>query len=294
MNLSTNLSLACATSFGRQIEISVVGQNVDENAISRLEIKLSQPAEHLEIQVHSCFTSPWKNGFEQKFYLHLQDYFVARGLAPSLDELRQIFVIHDPATGESVQLSDLPIIEDQNVNNLWNYFVQFCQHSPPYGILDIGGRERSGNSPRQYFPENTYQALDIEPGPGVDIIADAHNLDTIESSSCYAVLSLSTFEHLRKPWLVAAEIVRILMPGGLLYVQTHQTIGMHDLPHDYFRFSAAALESLFEFPEVEIVASQLTHPVYILPFITFERHGQHLNSAGYEASVLIARRKAIS
>jgi len=61
-----------------------------------------------------------------------------------------------------------------------------------------------------------------------------------------AVWSNAVFEHLRYPWLVAKEVLKVLKPGGVVFVITHQTFKLHGYPYDYYRFSARALESLFE------------------------------------------------
>ena len=39
--------------------------------------------------------------------------------------------------------------------------------------------------------------------------------------------------------------MKALKPGGLVFVQTHQTFPIHAVPFDYFRFSTDALRSLF-------------------------------------------------
>ena len=45
--------------------------------------------------------------------------------------------------------------------------------------------------------------------------------------------------------MAAVEIARALRPGGLFYVQTHQTFPIHAYPYDYWRFTKEALETLF-------------------------------------------------
>jgi hypothetical protein len=54
------------------------------------------------------------------------------------------------------------------------------------------------------------------------------------------------FEHIRKPWLAAREIAKVLKPGGIVFVQTHQTYPIHADPYDYWRFSREAMETLLD------------------------------------------------
>jgi hypothetical protein len=46
------------------------------------------------------------------------------------------------------------------------------------------------------------------------------------------------------PWKAVVEINQVLKPGGLLCIMTHQTVGMHDLPSDFWRISGDAWQSL--------------------------------------------------
>jgi hypothetical protein len=59
------------------------------------------------------------------------------------------------------------------------------------------------------------------------------------------VFSVSVFEHLMMPWKVAAELSRVMAPGGLVCIQTHQTWPVHDAPWDFWRFSKDSWPALF-------------------------------------------------
>ena len=60
-----------------------------------------------------------------------------------------------------------------------------------------------------------------------------------------AFVAMAVWEHLRRPWLAAEEVARVLAPGGICYIETHQTFPLHGFPHDYFRFSREALAGIF-------------------------------------------------
>jgi len=47
------------------------------------------------------------------------------------------------------------------------------------------------------------------------------------------------------PWKVAVEIARVLRVGGLAYIHTHPSWPLHELPHDFFRFSKFSWSALF-------------------------------------------------
>lgn len=116
-------------------------------------------------------------------------------------------------------------------------------------VLEIGTRRVDGAGPtarRDWARGAKYIGCDFRPGPDVDVVADVETLSgTFAPGSIDAVIACSVFEHVRRPWLAAIEIGKVLRPGGLAYVQTHATFPLHGHPFDYWRFSREALESLF-------------------------------------------------
>jgi SAM-dependent methyltransferase len=91
-----------------------------------------------------------------------------------------------------------------------------------------------------------YILSDFMPGEDVEVVADAEHLsDTFAPGSVDAIIACSVFEHIRRPWLAAAEIGKVLKPGGRVFVQTHLAFPIHAYPHDYWRFTTEALETLF-------------------------------------------------
>ena len=91
-----------------------------------------------------------------------------------------------------------------------------------------------------------FLGTDFLEGEDVDIVADIHKLSEVTGRDRFdAIISCSTFEHIQYPWVAAVEIARALRPGGLFYVQTHQTFPIHAYPHDYWRFTTEALQTLF-------------------------------------------------
>ena len=115
-------------------------------------------------------------------------------------------------------------------------------------VLEVGGR-RLSQCAVELFPEPrfTYHDLDLEasdiPNTIVADITDCR--DAIPDESFDIVLSSDVFEHIDRPWLAAAEIARILKPGGLAITHTLFSWRNHPCPIDYWRFSKECLEFLF-------------------------------------------------
>lgn len=117
-------------------------------------------------------------------------------------------------------------------------------------VVELGTRRVGGAAPttrRDWVPAGVdYIGCDFEAGADVEIVADAESLSqTFGPASIDAVIACSVFEHIRRPWIAAAEIGKVLRPGGQAFIQTHNAFPVHGHPHDYWRFSREALETLF-------------------------------------------------
>jgi SAM-dependent methyltransferase len=119
----------------------------------------------------------------------------------------------------------------------------------PAPVLEIGsflvpGQEAIADL-RGLFPGKSYTGLDIRPGPGVDLVADAEALPQADAS-VGTVLCLNTLEHVPRFWRVFDEIGRVLRPDGALLVSCPFYFHIHRFPKDYWRFTPEALELLLE------------------------------------------------
>ena len=87
---------------------------------------------------------------------------------------------------------------------------------------------------------------------------------------------------------MAVEINKILRIGGIGLIFTHQTIGMHDLPWDFFRFSDNAWHALFnEATGFRIIDKCLDYTQFVLPSIIRNDKIDAEKAAGFEGSVVL-------
>ena len=122
-------------------------------------------------------------------------------------------------------------------------------------ILNVGSGDNFGsgykiwkNVPIQRFDITN---LDIENGPNVDVVGDAHKLP-FEDSSFDIIISQATIEHLHSPILAVSEFYRVLKPGGFIYVEVPFLQGFHADPYDYQRYTLEGLKILFsKFKEIK-------------------------------------------
>ena len=78
----------------------------------------------------------------------------------------------------------------------------------------------------------------------LDVVADAHALPFPDASFDF-VFSLAVFEHLHSPWLAAAEIARVLRPGGRVFTLCAFLQPLHGYPDHYFNTTESGLRRLF-------------------------------------------------
>lgn len=159
-------------------------------------------------------------------------------------------------------------------------------------MLDIGGRARSGVERRQQFPQCDVTTFDIVADPSVDVVGDAHELSHHFAPNWFDLaFCVSVFEHLLMPWKAALEINAVLRQGGVALIHTHQTIGMHDLPWDFWRYSDTAWHGLFNAATgFEVLHTSLQGFMHIVPRAWNDRYRQAEQSGGFEGSTVIVRK----
>lgn len=87
--------------------------------------------------------------------------------------------------------------------------------------------------------------LNIAAFPNVDIVGDAHDLPYGDNAVA-AIHSEAVFEHLADPEKAAAEVARVLQPGGRAFICTPFLQPYHGYPHHYQGFTITGHQHLFE------------------------------------------------
>jgi SAM-dependent methyltransferase len=104
--------------------------------------------------------------------------------------------------------------------------------------LDVGCGLRSAVADNclylEVYPSLTADLV-VEPGRPYPIASDS-----LDGIGCFAVL-----EHVGEPWAVAAELRRMLKPGGLLYVDWPFLQPVHGYPSHFYNATRYGLERMF-------------------------------------------------
>lgn len=125
-----------------------------------------------------------------------------------------------------------------------NKFIQETQPQIVGNILEIGGTPKDKDF-YQVNPGTSYRILNIEPGPGVDIVGDVHDASLIEPNSLDSVIIFNVLEHCYAPWIVAENIHKWLKPGGKCFAMVPSAMRIHATPVDYWRPLPDALKWIF-------------------------------------------------
>ncbi len=174
--------------------------------------------------------------------------------------------------GTRVDLPDhpVPLFEAPPPHRDLELSARLLSLAGPGPILLLGWRVPDGTDLAEFqahFGDREVVNVDIHPGDNVDVVGDVHQLSRFFRPGAFAAaMSASLLEHVAAPWLVAAELNRVLVPGAPVLHVTPTTWPEHAQPNDFWRFTAEGLALLFgpatgfEVLEKEAFAFTRVHP----------------------------------
>ena len=112
-------------------------------------------------------------------------------------------------------------------------------------VLVVGGGSIGQGLEQLYGdPDIAIAAFDIYQTPNIHFVADAHDMPLADSVFAGVVVQ-AVLEHVLEPPRVAAEIFRVLKPGGLVYAETPFMQQVHEGAYDFTRFTESGHRYLF-------------------------------------------------
>ena len=131
-------------------------------------------------------------------------------------------------------------------------------------VLDVGagtGEEALSYSALFEPPDFKYVGLDYAHGPNVDVVpADPFSWDELETEGFDLVLLGKTVEHTPFFWITAAEVARVLVPGGLVAIIAPSAGRVHRLPLDCWRFYPDSWPALCAYVGLDLAESFIDYP----------------------------------
>lgn len=127
---------------------------------------------------------------------------------------------------------------------------KYLDKEKPLTVLDVGSYDVNGTY-KPLFVGWVYTGVDIAAGPNVDIVLASPDILPFPKESFDVVISGSTFEHMPRFWLMWLEMVRVVRPGGYIFVIAPSRGYEHRHPVDCWRFYPDGYRALGEYGGVE-------------------------------------------
>jgi SAM-dependent methyltransferase len=121
-------------------------------------------------------------------------------------------------------------------------------------VLDIGSYDVNG-SYRALFtsPAWSYTGIDLTEGPGVDVVLDTPYRFPFATGSHDLVISGQAFEHVEYFWMTFLEMLRVLRPGGMVFLIAPSRGPEHRFPQDCWRFYPDGYRALAGFGNCDLL-----------------------------------------
>lgn len=115
------------------------------------------------------------------------------------------------------------------------FFKQYAAPLPAGVVVEVGAC--GSEVLREACPkQHVYRGIDMQEGPNVDLVTRDPYALPLRDGSVDAVVSSSCFEHVEMFWLLFLEVMRVLKPAGLLYLNVPSNGMFHQHPVDCWRF----------------------------------------------------------
>jgi SAM-dependent methyltransferase len=134
--------------------------------------------------------------------------------------------------------ADIADADNVSANPYDPHSLELIESFPSGLVLDCGAGKR------ERYLENVVN-FEIADYDSTDVLGVGEVLP-FKDASFDGVLSLAVLEHVRDPFRCAAEIVRVLKPGGQLICVVPFLQPLHGYPHHYYNMTHQGLRALFE------------------------------------------------
>ena len=145
-----------------------------------------------------------------------------------------------------------------SLENMYLCYERFIAPSPQFNVdkvvvVDVGGANVNGGY-KDVFSASRFHFLsvDLNAGDGVDIVLDDPYRLPFDDASVDVVLSGQMLEHCEFFWLSFAEMIRVLKPGGFLFLIAPSAGPIHRYPVDCYRFYPDAYRALAKYTNCQL------------------------------------------
>lgn len=138
-----------------------------------------------------------------------------------------------------------------------------------YEVIEIGAQDVNGSLRPIFPPGVVYTGIDFVEGKGVDIVLEDPYALPLASESVDMIVCSSVFEHSELFWVLYLEIMRVLKPHGIFYLNVPANGDVHRWPVDCWRFYPDSGNAL-----VTWAKRNNMNPVLLESYTSFQNKGQ--------------------
>jgi SAM-dependent methyltransferase len=128
------------------------------------------------------------------------------------------------------------VVHRTAIHNAKLFHDVYVQRLSDVHIVELGSQNVNGTIRDSFDARLRYTGVDFVAGKGVDVVLDDPYQLPFEGNSIDVIVSSSVFEHSEFFWLTFMEMVRVLKPGGLIYINAPSNGPVHRYPVDCWRF----------------------------------------------------------
>lgn len=116
-------------------------------------------------------------------------------------------------------------------------------------VLEVGSRMTNADAwwiVNRDLAKGQWMGIDMQPGHGVDQVADIHALPREWDGRFSGVLCSEVLEHVERPWVALPRLYQVIRPGGWIVITTLTSFPLHGFPDDFYRYTTAGLRVLMQ------------------------------------------------
>jgi SAM-dependent methyltransferase len=133
-----------------------------------------------------------------------------------------------------------------------------------------------------------YVGVDIQPGPGVDVLCPAEKLvEEFGKDSFDVVISTCVLEHIKNWKESVSNMKNVCKPNGILLIIVPSEWAFHAFPHDYWRFTKEDMINIFEDCNIAILKEDDSPPSLVYAKIIKNVNFVEKDLTGYQIYSII-------